>query len=59
MERIHYGSDQFQFADLRLPAGNGPHPVLIVIHGGFWRAKYDLEYIAPTCEAFTAGGVAT
>jgi acetyl esterase/lipase len=26
--------------DLHLPPGPGPHPVTVVIHGGFWRAKY-------------------
>ena len=27
--------------DLWLPDGPGPHPVATVIHGGFWRARYD------------------
>ena len=31
----------------------------MVIHGGFWRAAYDLENIAPLCEAVTAAGIAT
>jgi acetyl esterase/lipase len=26
--------------DLHLPAGPGPYPVTVCIHGGFWRAKY-------------------
>src|SRR5262245_23626012 len=59
MQRIPYGSDSFQFADLRLPNSKGPHPVVIVIHGGFWRAKYDLEYISPVCDDLTLAGVAT
>jgi len=59
MERIAYGTDQFQFADLRLPGNEPPHPVVIVIHGGFWRSKYDLEYISPVCDALTSTGVAT
>jgi len=59
MERIAYGSDPFQFADLRLPDARGLRPVAIVIHGGFWRAKYDLEYIVPGCEALTRTGIAT
>src|SRR5438132_9320670 len=59
MERIAYGPDRFQFGDLRLPSGSGPRPVAIVIHGGFWREKYDLEYIVPVCEALTAAGVVT
>ncbi len=31
-----YGSAPTQVGDLRLPAGPGPHPVVIVIHGGCW-----------------------
>ena len=34
---IPYGSDPLQFGHLRLPAGPGPHPLAVVIHGGFWR----------------------
>jgi acetyl esterase/lipase len=58
-QRISYGPDPLQFGDLRLPEGGGPHPVVVVIHGGFWRAIYDLEYIAPVCDALTAAGAAT
>jgi len=35
-----YGSDRSQRADLRVPAGVGPHPVMVVIHGGSWQARY-------------------
>jgi acetyl esterase/lipase len=59
IRRIPYGADPLQFGELRLPEGEGPHPLVIVIHGGFWRARYDLEYIAPVCEALTRAGVAT
>ena len=39
---LAYGTDPNQFADLRLPKSKGPFPVVINIHGGFWRAKYNL-----------------
>lgn len=26
-----------------MPAGEGPFPVLVLIHGGFWRASFDLS----------------
>jgi len=48
-----------QFGDLRVPGGAGPHPALVVIHGGFWRARYDLLHIGHLCAALTTGGVAT
>lgn len=59
--RIQYGDDPLQFADLRLPkdAGDGPHPIVIVIHGGFWKAKYTLDHIGHLCSALTTNGVAT
>jgi len=39
--------------------GVGPHPVVMVIHGGFWRAQYSLEHIGHLCAALTAAGFAT
>ncbi len=36
--RIQYGAAPSQFADLYLPTGNGPHRVVVMIHGGCWRA---------------------
>lgn len=58
--RIAYGSDPNQFADLRLPADkNKPHPLVINIHGGFWRAKYNLDHAGHLCSALTAKGLAT
>lgn len=35
-----YGPHPSQRAELRLPAGEGPHPVMVVIHGGSWQARY-------------------
>ena len=58
-ERVPYGSDAHQFGDLRLPKGNGPHPVVLNIHGGFWRNEYDLTHAGHLCAALTAKGVAT
>jgi acetyl esterase/lipase len=57
--RVAYGSDANQFVDLRLPKGKGPHALAIVIHGGYWRARYDLEYAGHLCAALTAKGIAT
>ncbi len=57
--RVTYGSDPNQFADLRLPKSEGPHALVINIHGGFWRAKYNLEHAGHLCAALTAKGLAT
>ena len=58
-ERIYYGPHPLNFGDLRLPAGEGPCPTIIVIHGGFWRARYTLEHIGHLCAALTREGFAT
>ena len=57
--RLSYGPDPFHFGDLRLPAGPGPHPAVVVIHGGFWRARYGLEYFGHACAALATQGFAT
>src|SRR5579864_9332189 len=61
--RIAYGSDPNQFLELRLPAtkerSKSPCPLVINIHGGFWRAKYNLEHAGHLCAALTARGLAT
>ena len=55
---IAYGSGEFQFGELSMPEGKGPHPVAIVIHGGYWRARYDLRHIGHFCVALAKSGIA-
>jgi len=57
--RISYGNDPLQFGDLRLPSGKGPHPAVIFVHGGFWRAAYNLDHAGRACAALTKAGAAT
>ena len=57
--RIPYGKDPLQFGELRLPAGPGPHPLVIFIHGGFWRAAYNLDHAGHMCAALSKAGAAT
>jgi acetyl esterase/lipase len=58
--RIAYGDDPNQYADLRLPPSAGPHPVVVLIHGGCWKAAYaTLRDLAPMADALKAHGVAT
>lgn len=57
--RIPYGREELQFGDLRLPPGKGPHPVVIFIHGGFWKAAYNLDHAGHACAGLTAAGAAT
>ena len=57
--RIRYGAGTFQFGELRVPSGSGRHPAAIVIHGGYWRARYDLAHIGHLCAALAREGMAT
>lgn len=36
---IPYGPDLLQRVDLWLPAGPGPHPVVLMVHGGCWTSS--------------------
>ena len=57
--RIPYGDDPHQFGQLRLPKGEGPFPVVIIIHGGCWLSEYDLHHISPLAAKITKMGFAT
>jgi acetyl esterase/lipase len=57
-ERIAYGTDPLQFGELRVPDGDGPFPIAVVIHGGCWQAEYDLTHAAAESEALRQAGMA-
>jgi acetyl esterase/lipase len=52
-----YGSDPAQFGELWLPDGAAAGTV-VVIHGGFWRARYDLSLGRPLAADLAARGYA-
>lgn len=56
--RYAYGADPAQFGDLYVPAQGEQHPVIVLIHGGCWRAQYGLTQLGRFCETFAALGVA-
>jgi acetyl esterase/lipase len=58
-ERVAYGGDPNQFIEVRLPRAKGPHSAVLNIHGGFWRARYDLTHAGHLCEALRGAGVAS
>ncbi|HEX8647257.1 MAG TPA: alpha/beta hydrolase [Thermoleophilaceae bacterium] len=39
-QRHRYGPARSQRADLYVPRGEGPFPVVVLLHGGYWRSKY-------------------
>ena len=42
-----------------MPAGPGPHPIVVVAHGGWWRSAYNLEYAGHLAAALTTDGFAS
>jgi acetyl esterase/lipase len=58
-ERLAYGDAPLQFGDLRVPPGDGPFPLAVVIHGGYWKANYNLIHAGHMGRALTEQGIAT
>lgn len=55
VERITYGDDPSQLAELHRPAGVS-RGVVVVIHGGFWKAAYDLTLGQPLARSLADAG---
>ena len=56
---LAYGSDEEQVADVRFAADAVERPLLVVVHGGFWRPMFDRVHLRPMTEALAAAGWAT
>lgn len=57
--RIAYGEGAFHFGDLREPPRTEGAPLVVVVHGGFWRTQYDLVHAGHLCAALADEGIAT
>jgi acetyl esterase/lipase len=57
-QRLRYGQAPENFGDLYLPPQAGPLAALVFVHGGYWRALYDLEHADPLCRALAGAGMA-
>jgi acetyl esterase/lipase len=61
--RLPYGPLPLQFGDLWLPNLGHPiagrrYPLLVFLHGGWWKSAYDLGYAGFLCQAMKDQGVA-
>ena len=58
---LHYGAGPQQFVELTHPAGGadlpGTHPCVVLLHGGFWRARHGLELTRPLARAVVDAGL--
>jgi acetyl esterase/lipase len=55
--RLSYGSDPLQIIDFRFASGSAP--LVVHLHGGFWRNRFDLLHGGHICSALTAVGLTT
>jgi acetyl esterase/lipase len=56
---IAYGSAPSQFAELFRPAGAGPFPVVVLVHGGCWTVQYGgITQMHNVAGALAARGIA-
>ena len=60
---IRYGTGAEHVADVRLPkrrtgAAVRPAPLVLFLHGGFWRVAYDRSHTGPMAAALAAAGYA-
>lgn len=58
-ERVAYGNDPNQFFDVWRSRRTSTLGAAVMIHGGFWRARYDLLHVSHMCEALAQTGIAT
>ena len=56
--RYTYGDDPSQYAEVSLPGDSAPAPVVVVIHGGYWSAKFDAELGRPLAADLVGRGFA-
>lgn len=57
--RVAYEDGPLQFGDVRAPARAGPHPLVVVVHGGYWQAIYNLTHTGHLCVDLAQHGIAT
>lgn len=55
---VSYGAHPSQFVELHLPDGPGPHPAVVLIHGGFWRLPWDRTLMRPLAADLVRRGYA-
>jgi acetyl esterase/lipase len=58
-EIMRYGPGPSQFAELSLPAGSAAAPVVLIVHGGFWRTGFGVDLGRPLAADLVRRGFAT
>lgn len=58
VHRLKYGEQAFQVGDLFVPEADGSHPVILLLHGGWWRAQYGSDELIGLSEHLVRQGIA-
>ena len=53
--KVSYGDHPAQYGELTLPDGD-PQGVAVVVHGGFWKPEYGIEYATPLVPSLVEAG---
>lgn len=56
--KVEYGDHPDNYGILHLPEGEGPYPVVVMVHGGGWLEDHDLGYFEPLAASLAESGVA-
>ncbi|AII09380.1 alpha/beta hydrolase family protein [Rhodococcus opacus] len=56
---VRYGDHPDQRVEVRIPGGDGPFPVAVLVHGGFWRPRWEFDLMDATAVDLTARGYVT
>ncbi|MDI9895967.1 alpha/beta hydrolase [Rhodococcus sp. IEGM 1381] len=56
---VSYGDHPEQRAELRVPGGDGPFPVAVLVHGGYWRSRWEFDLMDAMAVDLTERGFAT
>ncbi|GAA4350392.1 alpha/beta hydrolase [Angustibacter luteus] len=55
---LRYGPLPEHVIDVRWPAAATAAPLVVVVHGGYWREEYDRTHAGPQCVGLAAAGYA-
>jgi acetyl esterase/lipase len=53
---VRYAAHVDGLVDVYLPVGAGPHPLVVYVHGGFWKQEWDRRHARPLCVALAEQG---
>jgi acetyl esterase/lipase len=60
VQTLSYGAHPEQFGQLRTPpAGSAPGPVVVLVHGGYWRSRWRLDLMDPLAADLAARRIAS